>query len=98
MNSLLDSTAVLSDLIERIANATINIQVNQYASVRDLARAGNKAPTISLVMSEHAELKVPGPLLRDINRKHGSIEHARPIKIMHRNVKPDDAVVFAVVI
>src|SRR5438477_1332217 len=85
--------AVLFGLLQRIADAPIDVHIDEDAGGADLLGVRDQAAAVAgRAVLEHGEGEVAGLGLLDLDAEDGAIELARARELGHRQIEPHDAV------
>ncbi len=76
-----------------VANASVDVHVNEDARRRDFLCVGNETAAISLAMFDYAEAEVIELCPLDLDAQNGSVKRSRAVEIDHGQIEPDDAIV-----
>src|SRR5688572_23884500 len=73
---------VALDLRDGVANAAIDIHVDENAAARgDRGRLADQAAAVAVAMIEHAEFRRVEFLLVHLDAEHGGVERLRPVEV-----------------
>src|SRR5258706_8977522 len=88
-----DAPAVLLRLAQRVADASVDVHVDEYPGGADLASVRDQAAAVAIrAMLEHGEGEVAGLGLLDLDAEDCAIELARAREIGHGKIEPHNAV------
>src|SRR6185503_6883148 len=97
MHGLHHLAAVALDLRDRVANATIDVHVDENAAARgDRTRLADQAAAVAVAMIEHAEFRGVEFLLVHLYAEHCGVKRPGPVEVCDRDVEPDCAVVLRI--